>query len=191
MNICKECQEEQELIKRYYYDLEANSLTTTLNNWKCTVDEDGLHHSFNGESAWIDSEGTEMWLNHGLLHREGAPAEIWANGWVEWYINDDHHREDGPCIYSTKYEYGMSDQDCWCWQGQWAQEIYEPLYVNKVLEFTQHLGHYQRQEQVGVVCEKINQYFYRVLCGNKKILIVDLSNWDKKSTISEKESLSP
>jgi len=32
------------------------------------------------------------------IHREDGPAEEWADGTKEWYIDGKRHREDGPAL---------------------------------------------------------------------------------------------
>jgi len=48
----------------------------------------------------------EWWLN-GELHREDGPAVEHPDGTKEWCLNGKRHREDGPAIeYSNGYKEG-------------------------------------------------------------------------------------
>jgi hypothetical protein len=44
----------------------------------------------------IDEYGTKCWYLDDKLHREGGPAEEWADGTKRWFLNGMLHREDGP-----------------------------------------------------------------------------------------------
>ena len=44
----------------------------------------------------VDEDGTKSWFLNGEHHREDGPAVEWADGRKEWYLNGKHHREDGP-----------------------------------------------------------------------------------------------
>lgn len=46
----------------------------------------------------VDREGNQYWFKNYQLHRENAPAIIFANGKKYWYKNDLLHREDGPAM---------------------------------------------------------------------------------------------
>ena len=50
----------------------------------------------NGE--YTDEYGTVEWYLNGELHREDGPAVEHADGSKEWYLNGECHREDGPAI---------------------------------------------------------------------------------------------
>ena len=41
---------------------------------------------------------TVEWHLNGNLHREDGPAVERANGGKYWYLNGKYHREDGPAI---------------------------------------------------------------------------------------------
>ena len=40
--------------------------------------------------------GDKTWFKDGIVHREGLPAIIMADGSKEWLENGDFHRVDGP-----------------------------------------------------------------------------------------------
>jgi len=41
-----------------------------------------------------------------IRHREDGPAVERADGYKEWYLNDQLHREDGPAVeYANGYKY--------------------------------------------------------------------------------------
>ena len=37
----------------------------------------------------VNEYGTKEWLLHGKLHREDGPAYVHANGYKEWFLNDE------------------------------------------------------------------------------------------------------
>ncbi len=37
----------------------------------------------------VDSNGTKRWFLNGKRHREDGPAREWADGYKEWYLNDE------------------------------------------------------------------------------------------------------
>lgn len=49
------------------------------------------------------SDGSEL----GVLHRVDGPAIEWNNGAIEWWLNGNRHREDGPALV---YSYIENDQ---------------------------------------------------------------------------------
>ena len=56
----------------------------------------------------IDEYGTKRHYSDremNILHREDGHAVEYANGFKEWYINDERHREDGPAVeYANGYK---------------------------------------------------------------------------------------
>jgi hypothetical protein len=42
--------------------------------------------------------GDKWWYLNNKHHREDGPAIEYANGTKEWWLNDKRHREDGPAI---------------------------------------------------------------------------------------------
>jgi hypothetical protein len=42
--------------------------------------------------------GDKWWYLNNKHHREDGPAIEYANGNKEWWLNDKRHREDGPAI---------------------------------------------------------------------------------------------
>lgn len=80
----------------------------------CSRDDQGRLHSFDDEPAIIHLSGTQMWYNHGKLHRKDAPAveysyrlfEYWENGRfintgvVKVLVTDSHDS-------TKKYDIGL------------------------------------------------------------------------------------
>lgn len=68
-------------------------------------DERGRLHNDQGPAQIFTvysktTPGVLIWYQHGVIHREGAPAIIKKNGTEKWYRNGVLHREDGPAIYN-------------------------------------------------------------------------------------------
>lgn len=61
-----------------------------------TFDENGNRHSYNDEPAYFEENFTQLWYNHGVLHREkDFPAKVLKNSkTLEWYSNGVRHREN-------------------------------------------------------------------------------------------------
>ena len=52
----------------------------------------------NYDKKEIDNDGTIEYTLNGQLHRTDGPAIEWFNGDKSWYINGQYHRLDGPAI---------------------------------------------------------------------------------------------
>jgi hypothetical protein len=71
---------------------------------------------------------SKHWFVNGLMHREGGPAVIYANGAKEWWINNKRHREDGPAIedpfnsnhWYLNYEFIYNDLDFLALEGNYV-----------------------------------------------------------------------
>ena len=49
--------------------------------------------------------GDKVWYLNGEHHREDGPAVEWANGHKVWCLNGKRHREDGPaCEWANGYK---------------------------------------------------------------------------------------
>jgi len=46
----------------------------------------------------VDEYGNMEWFLNGELHREDGPAVEYASGTKEWWLHGKRHREDGPAI---------------------------------------------------------------------------------------------
>ena len=64
----------------------------------------------------IDEDGTKEWWLNGEHHREDGPACEWASGNKEWYLNGQRHREDGPAV-----EWANGDKE-WYLNGKLVTE---------------------------------------------------------------------
>ena len=56
-----------------------------------------LYHREDGP-AFKGANGSKVWYLHGKPHREDGPAYKGADGTKEWYIHGKRHREDGPAV---------------------------------------------------------------------------------------------
>ena len=69
--------------------------------------QNGVKHRDNGP-AIVGADGSESWYQNGKLHRENAPAIIGRDGTEKWYLNGNPHREVGPAVLypnGTRYYY--------------------------------------------------------------------------------------
>lgn len=57
--------------------------------------------STNVVKTFDKNTGVTIWWKSGVIHRDGGPAVIYANGTAEWVKQDKLHREDGPAIEWT------------------------------------------------------------------------------------------
>ena len=46
----------------------------------------------------VFTNGNKYWFLNGQHHREEGPAIEWADGTKYWYLNGQRHREEGPAI---------------------------------------------------------------------------------------------
>ncbi len=60
--------------------------------WK---DKDGKLHRDDGP-AWIEPNGTQIWVQHGEYHRDDGPAVVEPDGTQLWYQDGKLHRDNGP-----------------------------------------------------------------------------------------------
>lgn len=92
------------------------------NRW---YDEEGQLHRDNDKPAFIDVWGTQMWYQHGEIHRENGPAVIRSDGLEEWYKNGVKHRDnDLPAIIETN---GTKE---WCKNGKLHRENDKPAIIH-------------------------------------------------------------
>ena len=59
----------------------------------------------NYDKKEIDNDGTIEYTLNGQLHRTDGPAIEYANGDKYWYINGQRHRDNGPAV-----EYANGDK---------------------------------------------------------------------------------
>lgn len=53
------------------------------------------YHSYNDKHALLYANGTKVWFQHGMIHRDGTlPAVIHHDGSLEWYRHGKLHRDD-------------------------------------------------------------------------------------------------
>ena len=64
----------------------------------------------------VFEDGYKEWYLNGQLHREGGPAVEWPTGVKEWFLNGLTHREDGPAI---EYPDGSKE---WLLHGKFHRE---------------------------------------------------------------------
>lgn len=71
--------------------------------------ERGQLHRIDGPAKQrLDEFGFDAWYENGELHREEAPAQIWAEGTKYWYTRGKLHRDDGAAV-----EYANGDKSFW------------------------------------------------------------------------------
>ena len=93
---------------------------------------------------------------------EGLHYAQWEDGEYQ-YSNKNglYHREDGPAtdLYTVR----------WFWHGWQAIVIKEEeLYRRKVIEM---------EGKTGVVVEQMNDFFFKILIGDEKKLVVSLDKY--------------
>lgn len=83
-----------------------------------------------GDKAWYNDEG--------VIHRDGYPAVIKADGTEVWYQHGRIHREDGPAIIEPA-TYNNA-KICWCRHEQLHRDNDEPavIYFNGTKEWYQN-----------------------------------------------------
>jgi len=64
----------------------------------------------------VHDDGSKLWYLNDEHHREDGPAVEWPDGSKLWYLNDQLHREDGPAI-----EWANGTK-CWYLNGQRHRE---------------------------------------------------------------------
>jgi len=123
----------------------------------CTVNKEGLHHSFDGQPAIVYFDGTKEWWLNGKAHRTDGPAIEYPDGTKYWYLNDFLHRLDGPAVEWTD---GLKG---WFLNGEEAIEIKsQKIIIGKPIEI---------ENDIGIVLRHVADDCYEVLLGNKKVLI--------------------
>jgi hypothetical protein len=55
-----------------------------------------------GIPTMTETDGYKEWHLNGELHREDGPALECPDGTNEWYINGELHREDGPAFVGSR-----------------------------------------------------------------------------------------
>ena len=81
----------------------------------------------------VDEYGNMEWFLNGELHREDGPAVEYANGDKVWYLMGKYHREDGPAIEKANgyKEWWLNDKRLT--EDQFNQRTKKPC-NNKVVE---------------------------------------------------------
>lgn len=51
--------------------------------------KEGKFHSYNDEPAIVFHTGSRIWYLNGVKTRIGGPAEIYSDGRIRWYLDDD------------------------------------------------------------------------------------------------------
>lgn len=95
---------------------------------------------------------------------DDLPSIQYSDGWMEWHKDGKLHRENGAAL--TGHSNGLN---MWFYEGNAARKVKEELYLEKV---------FIMDEKTTMVTKKINDYFYEVLQGDQKKLVVSL---DKSS----------
>jgi hypothetical protein len=58
----------------------------------------GEYEFGDGVKVTITTDGTRIWIQNGMFHREDGPAIESVTGARRWLVNGALHREDGPAI---------------------------------------------------------------------------------------------
>jgi hypothetical protein len=76
------------------------------NKVKYLFDSVGEYHSFNDQPAIEYFEGTKIWMDHGIMHRdESCGPAFQSKNKLEYYKNGKLHCDQGPAvIYMSCYE---------------------------------------------------------------------------------------
>ncbi len=69
-----------------------------LEGWKLDTTNEELLFVFKNRDFTIWPSGSKEWYQDGRLHRDNAPAYIYADGTKEWWVDDERHRIDGPAV---------------------------------------------------------------------------------------------
>ena len=75
----------------------------------------------------VDSYGTKRWYLNDKHHREDGPAREYSNVTKYWFINGKLHREDGPAVERS------NGSKAWWLNGkkltfkQWLSEVWDTL----------------------------------------------------------------
>lgn len=123
----------------------------------CTINSNGLHHSFDDRPAVEDSNGTNEWYLNGKLHRLDGPAVEHYDGTKTWFLNGKRHRLDGPAYTS------IDGTKLWFFEGKKAIQIKGKIRIGKQIKINGTLG---------LVFRKINNVFFEVVFGNQKKIVV-------------------
>lgn len=66
-----------------------------------------IHHREDGP-ALIYKDGTKVWMYAGKYHRVDGPAVERSDGTQEWFFENERHRQDGPaliCVDGSQFWY--------------------------------------------------------------------------------------
>ena len=78
----------------------------------------------------VEADGYKEWYLNNQLHREDGPAIEYSNGSKSWYLNDQLHREDGPAVeYSNGSKF-------WFLNGESMTEQEHKTKTNPTIEMT-------------------------------------------------------
>ena len=92
----------------------------------------------------------------------------WHDGQFQYTKSGFYHREDGP---ATDINYGYLDRPArWYLNGVQSYVVLkQELHVKKTINI-----HHIKGSHVGLVTKKINDYWYEILLGDEKKLVVSL-----------------
>ena len=93
------------------YQLSGETPPCCLKDIARHMDEHGRLHRDDGP-AQIWPDGSQYWYQHGNLHRDDGPAWIWPHGKQQWYQHGMRHREDGPAVIEP------NGTQQWFWYGK-------------------------------------------------------------------------
>jgi len=78
----------------------------------------------------VYADGTKYWYLNGEHHREDGPAIEFANGTKFWCLKGKRHRVDGPAV---EYVYGTKE---WYLNGEYLTEEEHKAKTNPTVEMT-------------------------------------------------------
>ena len=112
----------------------------------------------NYDKKEIDNDGTIEYTLNGQLHRTDGPAIEYANGDKYWYINGQRHRDNGPAV---EYAHGTK---CWYINGKCHRENgpaiefangYKSWYINGKYYSEQEFNDYIKNQNRPCLGKKI------------------------------------
>jgi hypothetical protein len=83
-----------------------------------------------------------------ILHRVDGPAQEWANGDREWYINGKLHREDGPAV---EWESGIKK---WLLNGR-LHRVSGPAFIGPGVQEWRVDGKFHREDGPALIRDEM------------------------------------
>ncbi len=171
MSVCKKCDRYNNLL----LSKDSGDEVTF-----CTVDENGKHHSYDDKPGKIFHHTSLTWYKHGIVHRDGGPAYISKRDKIrEWYSDGILHREDGPAYINGALQPEPFQRYVWIWHDEPIETYDEELLVGQVIQYRDSWGDL-KPFKTAVVLERVNEFFWKILVGDKQVLIAGIKDYDKE-----------